>query len=133
MEQCLPGGGEVHVGVPFGLGEGVLATAVVEDGFAAQLFEDAPFAAEEIGDVVDVEADFEGVALAVYVEVELLVDAEADAIDPRRSGGIAHAVFATMRAEVAIILNEGFVGVAVVVADKGHGGQFIGGGDIDEL
>ena len=82
MQQRAPSGEEVAVAMPVGLGEGVAAVFVLENGLAAELFETTPVAVEHVGNVVDVGTDLQGGLAAAYVKVELLVDTEVDAIGP---------------------------------------------------
>ncbi len=133
MQQQVPSGEEVAVVMPVGFVEGVAAVLVLQDGLAAELLVAAPLAVDEVGDVVDIGTDLEGGLAAAYVEVELLVDTEVDAVGPGAEGAVAEAVFATMCAEVLVASDEGLVGVAVGIVGKGHGGEFFLSGDIDEL
>ena len=130
VQQDAPSGEEVAVAMPVGFGEGVIATLVLEDGLAAELLHATPAAVEQVGEVVDIGTELEGGLTSTYVEVELLVDAEVDAVGPGAEGTVADTVFATMCAEVGIAVDEGLKGGAVGLVGKGHASQFILGGDV---
>ena len=82
MQQDAPSGEEVAVVMPVGFGKGVIATLVLEDGLAAELLHATPVAVEHVGNVVDIGTELESGLAAIYVEIELLVDAEVDAVGP---------------------------------------------------
>ena len=108
VHQNLPGGGEVVIDRPGGLSERVLVVLVFQHHIAVKHFVCTPLAAEEVGEVVEVNTDLEGLFVTGDVKVELLGDLEVDTVQPRSKAAVALGIFASMLAQVFVTANECF-------------------------
>ena len=133
MDQNLPSGGEVVIDGPGGLVERVLVVLVGQHHIAVKYLVSTPPAAEQVGDVVEVSTDLEGLLVTSDVEVELLGNLEVDTVEPRGDTAVALGVLASVFAQISftadILLKFG----AILLGGERHGGEFFSRRDVHQL
>ena len=120
MQQNLPRGGQVVVVGPGGGGESVVPVAVAQDDLVVEHLVGAPLAAEQVGEIVEVHTEVQGLLVAVDIEVDLLRNLEVDAVHPRHFAAVALGILASVLAEVGVAADELLEGGAVLFRCERH-------------
>lgn len=93
---------------PNGLGEvvGVGLGVVFQNLRRFETVDAAPVAVDQVGEVVDIDAQRDRVALAVDIDVESCSEFEIHHVLPRHHGAAALRVFADVLRQVGILVDE---------------------------
>ena len=93
----------------------------------------APLAAEQVGEVVEIDTDIEGLLVTLDVEVDLLRDLEIDPVHPRGFAAVALRILASVLAEVTVAADELLESGTVLLRYERHRRQLFGRGDVHQL
>ena len=104
---------------------------VSEDAVVAEVVGKTPVRIQEVGEVVDVEANLNGVGLAANLEVDVLSELEAETALPWSNHAAPLGVFTPVLAEILVVLDECVEGIPVLRAREGHLREFRLGRDVD--
>ena len=107
-EHGRPSRNRARILRPNGLGEvvGVGLGVVFQNLRRFETVDAAPVAVDQVGEVVDIDAQRDRVALAVDIDVEILREFEIHHVLPRHHGAAALRVFADVLRQVGILVDE---------------------------
>ena len=105
-EHRRPGRYRAGVFRPFGCGECVIGAVPCQDRTGIHALDVTPVAVEHIGQVGDIEAEGDRVALAFDVDIEILREAEIQRVIPRHHSPSTLGVFTDVVGKIAVLLDK---------------------------